>query len=206
MDTQSEQLATASTTTDWMRGLGPGLAVELSVYGKRMSGRLTQISADNVTVRIPVADQSVDVQRYAVHGTAEISLENGAANVPVSVRALGDLVRLQFVGPAELVQRRQFTRIAIDLPVTVCWLAGKVGVWDRAVSRTKDVSTGGLRVACSTSAWPSTGGSVLVSLELPAASIQAQAVVIGKTLEYDLRLSFTQITPEAVAQIKALTG
>ncbi|HEX2805934.1 MAG TPA: PilZ domain-containing protein [Kineosporiaceae bacterium] len=205
MDTQLEQVR-ASTTTDWMRGLRPGHAVELSVYGKRMAGRLAQISPDNVTVRIPVADQSADVQRYSVHGTAVISLENGAANVPVAVRALGDLVRLQFIGPPELVQRRQFTRLTIDLPVTVCWLAGQVGVWDRAVSRTKDISTGGLRVACATSAWPSTGTSVLVSFELPAASIQAQAVVIGKTLEYDLRLSFTEIAPESVAQIRAVTG
>jgi hypothetical protein len=124
----------------------------------------------------------------------------------VSVRALGDLVRLQFIGPAQLVQRRQFRRLAIDLPVTVCWLAGQVGVWDRAVSRTKDLSTGGLRVACAAAAWPSTGTSVLVSLELAATSIQAQALVIGKTLEYDLRLSFTEISPEAVARIKAVTG
>jgi PilZ domain. len=206
MDTQLAQVATPDGDTDWMRGLRPGHAVELSVYGKRMTGRLAQISADNVSVRIPVAEQSADVQRYAVHGSAEISLANGAATVPVSVRALGDLVRLQFIGPAVLVQRRQFTRLAIELPVTVCWLAGQVGVWDRAVSHTKDISTGGLRVACTKAAWPSTGGSVLVSFELPAASIQAQAEVIGKTLEYDLRLSFTQIAPEAVAQIKSLSG
>ena len=146
------------------------------------------------------------MQRYAVHGTAELSLDNGAANVPVSVRALGDLVRLQFIGPAQLVQRRQFTRLAIDVPITVCWLAGEVGVWDRAVSRTKDISTGGLRVACTSAAWPSTGRAVLVSFELPSASIQAEAEVIGKTLDYDLRLSFTSISAEAVAQIKALTG
>jgi hypothetical protein len=206
MEIEVAQTSMATCTGDWMRGLRPGHAVDLSVYGKRMVGRLAQISADNVTVRIPVADQSADVQRYAVHGTAEISLPDGAANVPVSVRALGDLVRLQFIGPAELVQRRQFTRLAIDLPVTVCWLAGQVGVWDRAVSRTKDISIGGLRVACAAAAWPSTGSSVLVSFDLAATSIQAQAEVIGKTLEYDLGLSFTQISPEAVAQIKAVTG
>lgn len=205
MDTDLHQ-ATKLSSTDWMRGLRPGHSVELLVYGKRMAGRLAQVSTDNVTVRVAVQDQSVDVQRYTVHGTAVISLDNGAANVPVSVRALGDLVRLQFIGPAEIVQRRQFTRLAVELPVTVCWLAGQVGVWDRAQSRTKDISTGGLRVACTTAAWPSTGSSVLVSFELPTASIQAQAEVIGKTLDYDLRLSFTQITPEAVAQIKAVTG
>jgi hypothetical protein len=73
MDTEFAQNTATDTDSDWMRGLRPGHAVELSVYGKRMAGRLAQISPDNVTVRIPVADQSADVQRYAVHGTADLA-------------------------------------------------------------------------------------------------------------------------------------
>jgi c-di-GMP-binding flagellar brake protein YcgR len=88
---------------------------------------------------------------------------------------------VQFIGPAEVVQRRQFVRLAIDLPITVCWLAGQVGVWERAVSRTQDISTGGLRVACAKAAWPSTGSAVLVAFDLPSGPVQAQAEAIGKT-------------------------
>lgn len=218
-----DQHAATLVTTDWMRGVRPGHAVELSVYGRRMAGRLVQVGADNVTLRVPVADQTVDVQRYSVCGTAMISLDSGAANVPVSVRSTGELLRLQFIGPAELVQRRQFVRAAFDVPITVCWLDGQsgqpgrggqpgragqagVGVWERAVSRTKDISTGGLRVACGKAAWPRTGTTVLVAFDLPSGPVQAHAEVIGKTPDYDLRLSFTEISPGDLARIKTLTG
>ena len=201
-----DQDADATVGTDWMRGLRPGHAVELSVYGRRMAGRLVQIGADNVTLRVPVADQSLDVQRYSVCGTAMISLDSGAANVPVSVRSTGEMLRLQFIGPATLVQRRQFARLAMDVPITVCWLDGKGGVWERAVSRTKDISMGGLRVACGKAAWPRTGSPVLVTFELSSGPVQAHAEVIGKTADYDLRLSFTEIGPEDLARIRSLTG
>jgi hypothetical protein len=201
-----DQDAAPSVSIDWMRELRPGHAVELWVYGRRMAGRLVQIGPDNVTLRVPVADQSVDVQRYSVCGTAMISLDSGAANVPVSVRSVGDLLRLQFIGPAELVQRRRSVRRALDVPVTLCWLDGQVGVWERAVSRTKDISAGGLRVACGKAAWPRSGTAVLVALELSAGAVQAHAEVIGKTPGYDLRLSFTEIGPEDLARIKTLTG
>jgi hypothetical protein len=173
-----------------------------------MAGRLVQVGADNITLRVPVADQTADVQRYSVCGTAMISLDNGAANVPVSVRSTGELLRLQFIGPAELVQRRQYVRAAFDVPITVCWLDGQagVGVWERAVSRTKDISTGGLRVACGKAAWPRTGSTVLVTFDLPSGPVQAHAEVIGKTPDYDLRLSFTEISPDDLARVKTLTG
>jgi hypothetical protein len=204
VDTFSSASSTSvGVTADWMRALRPGNAVELTAYGERMSGRIQQISADSITVRIPVEEQLPDVRRYTVHGTATISLETGAARVPVSARSVGDIVRMQFTGPAEVIQRRQHVRVTVSLPVSLRWMAAD-GDPDRADSHTIDLSVGGLRVAAVRTVWPSAGSLALVSLALPTGTLEHSALVIGLTPTYDLRLAFVSPYPMSVEHVLSL--
>jgi hypothetical protein len=47
---------------------------------------------------------------------------------------------------------------------------------------------------------------VEVSARLPAATIREQATVLGKTPGYELRLSFTDVSPATLSVIKNLGG
>jgi c-di-GMP-binding flagellar brake protein YcgR len=202
-------VTTPSTSTgeglDWMQGLRTGNLVELLVYGQRMTGRVLRINPDNFTMKIPVEQQSGDVRRFSVTGTAVVSLEGAAANVPVSVQSTGEFVRMQVIGPAEIIQRRRFVRVRVALPIKLAWKSD--GTWCYAESRTQDISTGGIRVAPARAVWPSAGEEVAASLEFPDGTVaQERAKVIGKTPEYGLRVEFTQLSAPTRQWITNLIG
>jgi len=183
----------AETDLDWMSGLHTGNLVELLVYGQRMTGRVLRINPDNFTVKIPVEDQSGDVRRFSVTGTAVVSLEGAAANVPVTVQSTGEFVRMQVIGPAEIIQRRRHIRLRIAIPIKLAWKSE--GTWSYAESRTQDISTGGIRVAPARAVWPSAGEEVMASIEVPNGTVlQERAIVIGKTPEYGLRVEFLRLS------------
>jgi c-di-GMP-binding flagellar brake protein YcgR len=182
-----------ATDLDWMDGLHTGHMVELMVYGQRMSGRVLRINPDNFTVRIPVEHQSGDVRRFSVTGTAIVSLVDAAANVPVTVQSTGEFVRMQVIGPAEIIQRRRHVRIRVAQPIKIGWRVA--GEWNYAESNTQDISMGGIRVAPARTVWPSAGEEVVVSIDLPDGTVvQEKAKVIGKTPEYGLRVEFTRLS------------
>lgn len=184
----------------------PGRVVELTVYGHRMAGRLLRIAEDNITVRIPIEEQSGDLRRFSVTGTAMISIEGAAARVPVSGWSTGEFVRLQFIGPAEIIQRRRHVRVPLSVPVYLTWQGEQEGAWSWAESRTVDISVGGVRVASARTAWPSVGEEVEVMVQLPSGKITIRATVVGKTPDYGLRLSFLGVSPQARQAIEALVG
>lgn len=196
--------AVAPRHDDWVSLVRQGYEVELVVYGDRMLGTVQEFSPDGLTVRIPVVRQTPDVRRFKANGTASVSLANGAATMPVAVMPNGELVRLQIIGPVDIVQRRRFVRVDIELPITVGWLDGAVGAWQVAASHTLDLSVGGTRVAFARSVWPSTGTAVGTSLELPAGTFEIPARVVGKTPKYDLRLEFADVPAAAAAALRTL--
>jgi len=178
---------------DWMSGLHTGHQVELLVYGHRMSGKVLRINPDNFTVKIPVEEQSGDVRRFSVTGTAIVSLDGAAANVPVTVHSTGEFVRMQVIGPAEIIQRRRHVRVRLQVPIKLAWKSD--GAWSHADSRTQDISTGGIRVAPARAVWPSAGDEVTASIELPGGHVvEERAKVIGKTPEYGLRVEFVRLS------------
>lgn len=196
MDSQLTEVFT-STATDlsWVGQAHSGFAVELEVYGARAQGVVESTSRDSMTVRIPVDQQSEDMRRFSTAGTAVISLDHGAARVPVLVQSLGEQVRLQFIGRAEIVQRRRYVRIQVQFPVKVRWREGEDRPWLCVDSRTQDLSLGGVRVADTKVVWPSKGQRVRLTLELPSGPIEEKATVVGLTPSYDLRLSFDGLSP-----------
>jgi hypothetical protein len=188
---------------DWTGGLRTGNQVDLVVYGQRMTGKLLKINPDNFTVRIPIEAQTMDVRRFSVTGTAIISLDAAAANVPVSVQSTGEFVKIQIIGPATIVQRRRFQRVRIAVPVKLAWRSG--GTWHYAESSTEDVSTGGLRIAPARAVWPSAGEEITASIELANGTVlQEKAKVIGKTPAYGLRIEFLRVTRGTRAWITEL--
>jgi len=185
--------STATTDADWMSGLRTGHQVDLLIYGERMTGRVLRINPDNFTVRIPVEQQTVDVRRFSVTGTAVVSLDASAANVPVTVQATGELVRVQVIGPAQIIQRRRHQRVRVAVPVEVTWRVATG--WSQARTTTQDLSTGGLRLAPARTVWPSAGDEVVLALEVPGGQIcKEKATVIGKTPEYGLRVEFVRLS------------
>ena len=190
----------------WWTGDAPtGHAVELEMYGDRMIGRLQTADGDVLQIRIPVADQVTALRQSTAHGTAWISLAAGAVRIPVSCWASGDRVRLQVIGPAQFIQRRVHTRLAIQLPVRLGWLRPGARAWAHASSHSVDLSLGGLQVAPATTVWPSAGLSVQVLLELPDGPCQMVADVVGTTPDYGLRLMFTDLAPMTAGRITQLT-
>jgi c-di-GMP-binding flagellar brake protein YcgR len=200
----SQVFTSIAADLSWMRGMHPGHSVELVVYGKRMLGKLLKVAPDNITIRIPIEDQSGDVRRFSVTGTAVISLDDAAAQVPVSGQSTGEYVRLQFIGPAEIIQRRRHVRVQLALPVKLCWQTEPNGPWCFVESKSEDLSLGGLRVAPAKTVWPSAGEQVTVSIELPQGVIEEKALVIGKTPAYGLRLSFVGLRAQARIWMDAL--
>ena len=179
--------------------------MELDVYGDRMIGRLRDAEGDTIRITIPVADQVPALMLSTAHGTAWISLAAGAARVPVSCWAAGDVIRLQVIGPAQFIQRRVHNRVAIRLPVSLAWLGPGDRAWAHARSYTVDLSLGGLRVAPVTTVWPGPGLSVQIRLELPDGPCQVAAEAVGTTPDYGLRLVFTDLAESVATRIKALT-
>lgn len=208
MTTPSSQvLSTIASDDSWMDGLHPGHLVELLVYGQTMVGRVLRIAPDNITVRIPTAEQAGDLRRYSVTGTAVISLDGAAARVPVSCQSTGEFVRLQIIGASEIIQRRLHVRVALVAPVRLAWQSEPGGPWRWAESRTVDISVGGLRVASAKAVWPSVGAQVQVSIEMPRGeTVSEPATVIGKTPDYDLRLTFVKAGRTTRTAIEALIG
>jgi c-di-GMP-binding flagellar brake protein YcgR len=205
VNSPSSQIFTSiASDLSWMRGMHPGHFVELVVYGKRMVGRILKIAPDNFTIRIPIEQQSGDVRRFSVTGTAVISLEDSAARVPVSAQSTGEYVRLQFIGPAEIIQRRRHVRVLVALPVKLCWQTEPNGPWSFVESTSEDLSMGGLRVAPAKTVWPSAGEQVTVAIELPQGAIEEKATVIGKTPAYGLRLSFVGLRAQARIWLESL--
>jgi c-di-GMP-binding flagellar brake protein YcgR len=188
----------------WMRGLHPGHQVDLEVYGQRMTGRVLRTGPDNITVRMPIDEQSGDVRRFSVTGTAVISIEGAAARVPVSVQSTGEYVRLQVIGPAEIIQRRLHRRAAISVPVRLAWHSAAEGRVRWAESRTVDISVGGLRIAAAKAVWPGLSERVDVAIQLPSGEVTEPATVIGKTPAYDLRLEFAEVTAKTRGAIEEL--
>jgi c-di-GMP-binding flagellar brake protein YcgR len=205
VSTQSSQtFVTVAKDDSWLAALHPGHMVELIVYGQQMVGKVLRIADDNITVRIPIEDQSGDLRRFSVTGTAVISIDGAAARVPVTGQSTGEFVRLQFIGPAEIIQRRLHVRVTLSVPVHLAWQSEPGGPWNWAESRTVDMSVGGVRVASARAVWPSIGEVVQVSMELPQGSMTEHATVIGKTPDYDLRLAFSAVSPQTQAAIEAL--
>lgn len=205
MTTPSSQTFTSVVTDDsWMRGLRPGHLVELVVYGQTMIGKVQRLAGDNITVRIPIEEQSADLRRFSVTGTAVISIDGAAARVPVSVQSTGEYVRMHFIGPAEIIQRRMHVRVPFQVPVHVAWQPELGGPWAIAKSSSIDISVGGIRVASARTVWPSLGEQVQVSLDLPEGSVVERASVIGKTPAYDLRLAFNAVSPVTRGVIESL--
>lgn len=188
----------------WMRGLHSGHQVDLEVYGQRMTGKVLKTAPDNITVRMPIEEQSGDVRRFSVTGTAVISIEGAAARVPVSVQSTGEYVRLQVIGPAEIVQRRLHRRVTISVPVRLAWHSAAEGRVRWAESRTVDISVGGLRIAAARAVWPGLSERVDVAIQLPSGEVTEQATVIGKTPAYDLRLEFADVTAKTRGAIEEL--
>jgi hypothetical protein len=182
------------TDGSWMRGLHLGHQVDLEVYGQCMTGKVLKTAPDNITVRMPIDEQSGDVRRFSVTGTAVISIEGAAARVPVSVQSTGEYVRLQVIGPAEIIQRRLHGRATISVPVRLAWCSTSGGRVRWAQSRTVDISVGGVRIASARTVWPGLSERVDVAIQLPSGEVTEQATVIGKTPTYDLRLEFVGVT------------
>ena len=185
----------------WARELSPGQAVDLIVYGEQMSGRTVGVRDGGIDVVIPIAEQTQPLRVSSAPGTAVIAVEGGAARVPVSCWSQGDVVRLQVVGPVELIQRRVHARRAIDVPVALTWPGGRGGSWERLIGRTEDISAGGLRIGSAAVVWPSPGVAVQLVIDLPGGSIRTNALVIGKTPDYGLRLRFVGCSPPDLARI-----
>jgi c-di-GMP-binding flagellar brake protein YcgR len=169
-----------------------------------MTGRLLRINDDNITVRIPIEEQSGDLRRFSVTGTAVISIDGAAAQVPVTGQSTGEFVRLQFVGPAQIIQRRLHVRVTLSVPVRLAWQSEPGGPWSGAESTTKDISLGGVKVASARAVWPSIGEQVQVAVDLPNGTVTEKAVVIGKTPDYDLRLEFVSLSPTTRSAIEAI--
>ena len=198
-------LTSASGAPAWWGGrVAPGHIVELHVYGERMTGRLGDIVGDTLSITVPVAEQVGGLLLSTAYGTAVISLEDGAAQVPVSCWASGSRIRLQVIGPIEFVQRRVHPRVAVRLPITLGWLQSGGRVWNHVRSFTVDLSAGGLRVAPVTTVWPSSGSPVQLRLDLPDGPWQTTAEAVGKTADYGLRLRFTDLSTASVLRISAL--
>jgi c-di-GMP-binding flagellar brake protein YcgR len=192
------------TDGSWMRGLHPGHQVDLEVYGQRMTGKVLKTAQDNITVRMPIDEQSGDVRRFSVTGTAVISIEAAAARVPVSVQSTGEYVRLQVIGPAEIIQRRLHRRATISVPARLAWRSAGDGRVRWAESHTVDISVGGVRIASARTVWPGLSERVDVAIQLPSGDVTEQATVIGKTPAYDLRLEFAGVaarTREAIEEL-----
>jgi hypothetical protein len=170
--------------------------VELLVYGDRITGRVDKVGRDHFSVRVSADARRDALQLSTAFGTAVVSLADGAANVPVSVRTSGDVLQIQVVGPAEFLQRRRHTRLTIRLLAVVCWQRGDRGGWERVATHTLDLSLGGVHVESAPTVWPSPGSGVLVGLGLPDGSLEIPSQVIGKTAAYGLRLEFVE--PAAV--------
>jgi len=203
MASSTPSSTSAEADLDWMSGLHTGHLVEVLVYGQRMTGRVLRINPDNFTVKIPVEEQSGDVRRFSVTGTAIVSLDGAAANVPVTVRSTGEFVTMQVIGPADIIQRRRHVRIRLSVPIKLAWRSD--GVWNYAESRTQDISTGGIRVAPARAVWPSADEEVTASIELPNGTVlQEKAKVIGKTPEYGLRVEFLRLGAATRAWIMEL--
>ena len=62
--------------------------VELEVYGDRMTGLVVDQTSDTVRISIPAGKQVAGLQLSTAHGTAVISLPDGAARMPVACWAL----------------------------------------------------------------------------------------------------------------------
>jgi|tagenome__1003787_1003787.scaffolds.fasta_scaffold20958502_2 c-di-GMP-binding flagellar brake protein YcgR len=191
--------------TWWTGELRAGHLVDLEVYGDRMTGRLVDGATDTIRIRIPAGQQASGLRLSTAHGTAEISLAGGAARVPVSCWATGDLIRLLIIGAVEFIQRRVHPRLAVQLPVTLGWLRQGKRTWDHARSDTVDISLGGIRIAPATTVWPGSGVHVQVMLALPDGDCQLQAVVVGTTPDYGLRLEFSELPASTAARIERLT-
>ena len=188
----------------WGERVAPGHAVELLIYGERMTGRLRDIVGDTLSITVPVTEQVGGLLLSTAHGTAVISLEDGAARVPVSCWVSGTLIRLQVIGPIEFIQRRVHPRVTIRLPITLGWLRPGGRAWDHVSSFTVDLSAGGLSVAPVTTVWPSIGSPVQLRLDLPDGPWQTTAEAVGKTPDYGLRLRFTDLSAASAARISAL--
>jgi hypothetical protein len=193
----TKEFTSTAADRSWLSRTHQGYAVDLEVYGVRMRGQLESISQDSLTARIPLTDQSQDVRRQSVTGTAVLSLDDGAARVAVLVQSLGDQVRLHLIAPAELIQRRRYTRAPLHLPVKLRWRDQDDGPWQHAESRTQDVSLGGVRVADAPTVWPRKGRPVRITLGLPHGAVEEKATVVGLTPGYELRLSFDGLSPLA---------
>jgi hypothetical protein len=199
-------LSSQNVVPSWWTGeLKAGHTVELVVYGDRMIGRLVDGTVDTIRITIPVQQQVSALRLSTAHGTAEISLTAGAARVPVSCWVTGDLVRLQIIGPVEFVQRRVYARVAVHLPVSLGWLRPGERTWNHARSDTVDISLGGLQVAPATTVWPGSGVSVQVMLTFPDGPHQLQAIVVGTTADYGLRLEFSDVPAPTATRIERLT-
>jgi hypothetical protein len=190
--------------TWWLPDAPIGQAVELEVYGDRMSGRLQGAEGEAFEITIPLADQVAALRLSTAHGTVWISLTAGAVRVPVSCWASGDVVRLQVIGPAQFVQRRAHLRFAVQLPAHLGWLRPGDRAWAQARSHTVDLSLGGLQLAPATTVWPGFGISVQVLLELPDGPCQLAADVLGTTPDYGLRVVFTDLAPAAAGRLEQL--
>jgi hypothetical protein len=180
--------------------------VELEVYGDRMTGQLVDQTADTVRISIPAGRQVAGLRLSTAHGTAVISLPDGAARMPVACWAIANIVRLQIIGPVEFIQRRGHPRLPVRLPIRLAWLPIGQRTWNHARSETVDLSIGGLRIAPATTVWPARGISVQAILDLPDGECQLTATVSGITPDYGLRLEFDRLTPAAEARIEQLTA
>ena len=178
----------------WSKEVRLGQSVELMVYGGQMSGLISGFRDGLIEVGIAARHQVLPMRVSTVSGTAVISVDGGAASTPVYCWPEGDVVRLEVVGPVELVQRRRHTRRPLDVPVVLTWAGVHAGSWEQALSRTADISAGGLRVSPAGGVtWPSPGSAVNVALDLPGDPITMAAFVLGWTPNLGLRLRFADL-------------
>ena len=180
-----------TATAEWSAAVTPGSAVELLLYGDSVPCRVRTVGADGLTVAPRHRDAVRSLPLTTAYGTLVVSLPGGAARVPVSARAAGDILRLHPVGAPDVVQRREHARHRIDVPVLITW--GSAGGADQVLGRTVDVSRGGLRVAPASVVWPDLGARVTVAAELPGGTLHAEAEVLGKEPDYGLRLRFVTL-------------
>lgn len=205
MTSPSSQTFTTIVTDDsWMRGLHPGHLVQLVADGQIMIGKTLAAGPDHITITVPLDEQPDGLRCCNVTGTAVVSLDGAAARVPVSAQSVGESVRLQLIGPAEIIQRRRYVRVPLSVPVHLAWQGDQGGSWSGVESRTVDISVGGLRIASARAVWPDDGQTVQVSLALPDGTVVERATVIGKDCTDDLRLAFTGIGPAARMVIESL--
>ena len=187
----------------WTSQLRTGQAVELVVYGDRMTGRLVRFTEGRIDIIVPRTDQPATLQVAMVPGVVSIPIDGGAASAPVSCLPNGEAIRLQVVGPVQLVQRRVHQRRAIDVAVTLTWPGDRPGSWEQAITRTEDISVGGLRVQTAKVVWPSPGTQVLLVLDLPDGPAALEARAVGKSPDYGLRLIFDEVAHDVSARIAA---